>query len=141
MGCFSNYTQAKILNLWFGGTAYTPPATLYLAMFTVAPNSGTGSGGTEATGGGYARLSVSQNTTNWPAATGGSPTTIENGAAFTYPQASGDWSTQSPMVAWGFYDALTGGNLIASGSLTESKIVYSGDTPSFPIDNLQIELN
>jgi hypothetical protein len=141
MGAFSNYAQAKILNAVLAGASLGSPSTWYLAMFTVAPNSGTGSGGTEATGGGYVRLSITANSTNWPAATGGSPTTIENGVAFAWPQTTGDWSSQAPMVAWGLYDASTSGNLWASGALTESKIVYNGDTPTFPINLLDITLN
>ena len=53
MAAFSDYLENKVLGHVFGGTAYTAPTTLYVALYTVAP-SDTG-GGTEVSGGGYAR--------------------------------------------------------------------------------------
>ena len=53
MAAFSDYLENKVLGHVFGGTAYTAPSTLYVALYTVAP-SDTG-GGTEVSGGGYAR--------------------------------------------------------------------------------------
>ena len=53
MSGFSDYLEDKVLDHVFGGNAYTAPTTLYVALYTVAP-SDTG-GGTEVSGGGYAR--------------------------------------------------------------------------------------
>ena len=50
---FSNYLEDAVLNHVFGGSSYTAPTTLYVALFTSAP-SDTG-GGTEVSGGAYAR--------------------------------------------------------------------------------------
>ena len=53
MSGFSDYLEDKVLEHVFGGNAFTAPSTLYVALYTVAP-SDTG-GGTEVSGGAYAR--------------------------------------------------------------------------------------
>ena len=53
MAGFSDYLEDKVLDHVFGGTAYTAPSTLYVALYTVAPTD-TG-GGTEVLGRGYSR--------------------------------------------------------------------------------------
>ncbi len=58
------YALAQLDSKFGSGT----PATLYGAMMTVIPL-GDGSGGTEFTGGTYARVSKTNNATNFPAAT------------------------------------------------------------------------
>lgn len=122
------YVSQKILNYIFGGGTFTQPTNLYLALFTVAPTVSTT--GTEATGSGYARVTVACNTTNWPAISG-STTTLTSGAAFTFATATGNWSSSSNMTDAGFWDALTSGNLLYWGDLTVAKPVLNGDTASF----------
>lgn len=124
------YLSQKLLNQIFGGTAYSFPTTLYLALFSVTPT--VSSTGTEATGTSYARVAVVCNTTNWPAISG-STTTISNGAAFTFATAGGNWSSSANMTGAGFWDALTTGNLLYWGDLTVPKPVLNGDTASFAI--------
>ena len=53
---FTTYAVGKILDLFFGNTTATPPATWYIALT---------SSGTELSGNGYARLAVTNNTTNF----------------------------------------------------------------------------
>ena len=38
MAGFSDYLEDKVLDHVFGGTAYTAPSTLYVALYTVAPD-------------------------------------------------------------------------------------------------------
>ena len=64
MSGLSKYAQPKVLGLIFGNTAYSVPATYYLAAFSTTP---TDQGGTELSGNGYARVSITNNTTNFPA--------------------------------------------------------------------------
>lgn len=104
-GSFSNFLELELLDHVFGAAAYTAPATLYVAAFTVAP-SDTG-GGTEVTGGAYARVAVTNNATNFPAASAGLKS---NGTAITFPQATASWGT---VVGIGIFDASSGGNLLA----------------------------
>ncbi len=126
----NQYFSQKLLNQTFGGTAYSFPATLFLALFSVTPSVSTA--GTEATGTSYARVSITCNTTNWPAISG-STTTMTSGAAFTFPTAGGNWSSSANLTGAGFLDSALGGsnNLLYFGDLTVAKPVLSGDTASF----------
>jgi hypothetical protein len=128
-----NFLELKALDWILGGFSYTVPSTLYLALYTAAPTSS--GGGTEASGGSYARVSITNNSTNWPAATGGGPGTKANGTAFTFPTATAAWGT---IVAWGLFDAASAGNGIYFGTLNTSRAVNLGDTPSFAIGALTI---
>ncbi len=124
----NQYFSQKLLNQTFCGTAYSFPATLFLALFSVTPSVSTA--GTEATGSAYARVSITCNTTNWPAISG-STTTIASGAAFTFPTATGNWSSSANLTGAGFLDASSSGNLLYFGDLTTAKPVLNGDTASF----------
>ena len=132
-GSFSNFLELELLDHVFGAAAYTAPATLYVALYTAAP-SDTG-GGTEVTGGAYARVAVTNNATNFPAAAAGAKA---NGTAITFPTATANWGT---VVAFGILDASGGGNLLAWADLTASKAVNSGDTASFAVNDLDITLD
>lgn len=131
-GSFSDYLEDELLDHVFGNAAYSAPATLYVALYTAAPSDS--GGGTEVTGGSYARASVTNNATNFPASSGGAKA---NGTAITFTQASASWGT---VAAFGIFDASSGGNLLAWADLTASKAVDSGDTASFAIGDLDITL-
>ncbi len=126
MSAFSNYLENKVLLHVFGGTAYTAPATLYLALYTVAP-SDTG-GGTEVSGTSYARQTVAFTVTD---------DTASNTSAVEFPTAGSTWGT---VVAVGIFDNLTSGNLLAYGNLTASKTIASGDVFRVPAGDLDITL-
>jgi hypothetical protein len=128
MGSKSNYLENKILDHVLGGVTYTPPATLYVALFTAAP--GETGGGTEVSGGGYARVAVANDTTNWPAASNGQKS---NGTVITFPAATANWGT---VVAWGIFDAATGGNLLYYGDVSPNRTVNNGDTAQFAVGAL-----
>lgn len=124
---FSNYLENKVMLHVFGGTAYTAPATLYVGLYTTDP--GEGNTGTEVSGGSYARQSAAFTITGNAAA---------NTAAIEFPTASASWGT----VAYvGISDASTGGNLLASGALTTSKTISSGDVFRIPTGDLDITLD
>lgn len=127
------YLANKILDYLVSGVAFTQPTNVYVALYTVAPTAS--GGGTEATGGSYARVTVACNTTNFPSASGG---VKSNGTAITFPTATADWSTAANMVAATLMDASTSGNELYFGALTASKPVLNGDTASFAIGQFQI---
>lgn len=134
MGSKSDYLEGKVLAHVLGNTAYTAPTTLYVSLFTVTPSDA--GGGTEVTGGSYARVAVTNNTTNFPAPTGTSPTTSTNGTAITFPAPTANWGT---VVAFGIHDAATLGNLLYWGALSVSKTINNGDAaPSFAASALTI---
>jgi len=124
----SDYLENKVLDFLLGGVSYTPPATVYIALFTAAPTDA--GGGTEVSGGGYARVAVTNNTTNFPAASNGSKS---NGTTITFPTATADWGT---VVAVGIFDAATNGNLLFWANLTTSKTIQNGDTAQFAAGSL-----
>ena len=129
MAGFSDYLEDKVLDHVFGGTAYTAPTTLYVALYTVAPTD-TG-GGTEVSGGAYARQTAAFTVS------GTSPTTASNSAAIEYPTATANYGT---VVAVGIFDALSGGNLLAYANLDTSKVVSTGDVFRFNTGDLDITL-
>ena len=53
MSAATDFLEDKILNHVFRNVAYTAPATVYVGLFTTATTDA--GGGTEVTGGGYAR--------------------------------------------------------------------------------------
>lgn len=124
----SNYLEDLILDHVLGGGDYARPASVYIALFTAAPTDA--GGGTEVSGGSYARAAVTNNATNFPAAAAG---VKSNGVAIVFAQASASWGN---VVAFGVFDALSAGNLLFWGTLTAAKTVQNGDTPSFPIGSL-----
>ncbi len=138
MGSFGDYAEAKILDAIFGQTALPAIATTYIALFTANPTDVSG-GGTEVTGGSYARVAFTNNTTNWPNASGTSPTTKANGVAITFPAPSANWGTVTGMAV---YDAASNGNLIGWTALNVNKTINNGDpAPSFAIGALTITLD
>ena len=129
MAGFSDYLEDKVLDHVFGGNAYTAPSTLYVGLYTVAP-SDTG-GGTEVSGGAYARQTATFTVS------GTDPTTATNSAAIEYPTATANYGT---VVACGVFDAASSGNLLAYASLTNNKTVESGDIFRFNSGDLDITL-
>lgn len=129
----SNYIENKLLDHWLGGGDFARPATLYFALFTSAPTDA--GGGTEVSGGSYARAAVTNNATNFPAASGGSK---QNASAISYAQATASWGT---IVAVAIFDALSGGNMLEWALLgppetPTPKTIANGDQFSFAIGDL-----
>lgn len=99
--------ERTLADLRFGSGS---PATWYLGLSTTVPNDD-GSNFTEPTIGSlaYARVAITNNATNWPAAsTSAGNTTKANGAAFTFPNPTGYWGN-APIVGYGFFLASSGG--------------------------------
>jgi hypothetical protein len=123
-GSKSDFLENELLDHVLGNAAYTAPATVWVALFTVDPSDS--GGGTEVTGGSYARAEVTNNATNWPAASGGAKA---NGTAITFVEATASWGT---VTAFGIFDAVTAGNLLYWAELTVDKTIDSGDTATTP---------
>lgn len=121
----TDYTENKVLDHINGKTSFTMP-TAHVALFTAAPSDS--GGGTEVTGGSYARVATTGST--WAAASGGS---TSNAAAITFPTATASWGT---VTHYALFDASTSGNMLRWAALTASKTIGSGDTASFAIGAL-----
>jgi hypothetical protein len=124
---FSNSFETTVLTWAFTGSAATRPTTWFIALYTVAP--GETGGGTELSGGSYARQSVTFSVTG---------DTASNTANVEWPAASANWGT---VVAVGVFDASTAGNLLAYANLTTSRTVNSGDVFRILAGDLDITLN
>jgi len=134
MGSFTNFLENEILDHIFGNAAYSSPATLYVGLST---SSITDAGGniTEPVGGSYARVAITNNATNFPAASGGAKS---NGTEITFPSATGSWGT---VIDFFISDAASGGNILGYGTLSIPKAISSGDTAKFAVGDLDITLD
>lgn len=130
MGSKSDYLELKVLDHILGGGDYARPATVYIALFNVSPSDA--GGGTEVSGPSYARKSVTNNATNFPAAAAGSKS---NGTQISFAQATGSWGT---VVAFAIFDASTAGNMLYWGAISPSKTFDNGDTAVFEVGDLVI---
>jgi hypothetical protein len=124
----SNHLENKLLNHVFKNTAYTPPTSIYMALFTSDP--GEDGTGTEVTGGAYARKAATFNT-----ATSGS---IITSSDITYDIATANWGTITHVA---LYDAVTGGNILVSGTLTTAKTINTGDQLKINAGDITIYLD
>lgn len=137
-GKSSDYLDAHLLDSILGSGT---PATVYVALFTARGTDAQSDAGTnlvEVSGGSYARAAVTNNATNWPAASGTTPTQKANGTAITFPTATGAWGT---VTAAGVYDAPSGGNLLFWADLGTSKTIASSDTATIAVGQLSLGLN
>lgn len=123
------------------------PTTLWIGLFTAAPSDA--GGGTEVTGNGYNRKSITsgmsasgwagtQSAASTTASSGTGATTSNNGTVtFDTPTPAG-WGT---ITHFGIFDAVTGGNLLWWGTVTPNKTINVGDTVTFPAGSLQITVD
>ena len=141
MSAMSDFLENRIIDQLFRGQAAPTTTTLHVGLLTTAP-SDTG-GGTEVSGGSYARVAVTSSLANWAGtqsagstvASTGSGGQTSNNAAITFPTPSAGWGT---VTHFGIYDASTGGNLLFWGALTIAKTINQADTVTFPAASLSI---
>jgi hypothetical protein len=134
MSALSNYLENKLIDHVLRNTAYTMPTTVYVALYTAAPSDA--GGGTEVTGGSYARALVGPSTSAWTATQGGTAGASSgtggqsaNAADIPFPLPTANWGV---VTHFGIFDAVTSGNLLMWAALAASKTVNSGDAaPKF----------
>lgn len=122
---FSNTYETNVLTWALTTSAVTRPTSWTVALYTVAP--GEAGGGTEVTGGSYARTAVTFSVTG---------DTASNTAAVEFPTATASWGT---VVAAAVFD--NSSNMVAYGNLTASRTIGSGDVFRIPAGDLDITLN
>ena len=125
-GNLTNYLENKLLDHFLGTTAYTMPSPVYVALFTVAP--GDAAGGTEVTGGSYARKTAA-----FTAASSGATSNSANIDFTGMPAAT--------TVAIALFDAITSGNMLVHGTLTTNKTTDAGDTLRIATGDLDISID
>jgi len=128
----SNHLATSLLNQVFRNTAYTRPATVYVALYTTNPTAA--DTGTEVVGGAYVRQVV---TFSDPAIENGKQT-IKNNAEIVFPIASADWGNITHI---GLRDAPTGGNLLYFGQLDNPRSILNGDRLRMLVDSIVLTLS
>ena len=126
----SDFLENELLDHVLSLATYTGPANTHIALYTATP--GDAGGGTEVSGGSYARVSKTNNATNWPAASGGSKS---NGTDIDFGTATANWGT---ITAVAILDAGGGGNFLLYGPLTATKTVNNGDSFKFVATKLVV---
>ena len=107
--------------------AVTRPTAWYIGLFTAAPSDA--GGGTEVSGGSYARKAVAFTV---------SGNLATNSAAVEFDVATADWGIITSVAV---FDAVSGGNMIAYATLTASKTISNGDVLRIPLNDLDITMD
>lgn len=135
MAAMSDYLEGELIKHIFRTGSFTKPTVLAVALFTAAPSDS--GGGTEVTGGSYARVDRPPLDANWAAPAGGNGLT-DNVATITFPTPTANWGVVTHI---GIFDATTAGNLLFHGALAVPKTINNGDpAPSFAAGALDITL-
>jgi hypothetical protein len=133
MGSLTDYAEQTVVKHIFKESAYTPAATIYLALCTAsAADTATGASMNEvANSGSYARTAI---------AFGAAATRrVTQSGAVTFPAATGSWGT---VTHWAIVDTNTygSGNVLAHGAFAASKSIVSGNTPSVASGDVYVEI-
>ena len=116
MAALSDYAEKLLLDWLMTTGSATRPTTWFLALYTAAPNDA--GGGTQVTGNGYARQSITF-------AAGVSPGgTMASNNAQTFTASGGNWGNITHI---GIFDASTAGNLLWHGPMTTARTINDGD--------------
>lgn len=126
------YLEKKLLNHTLLGENFTPPAALYLALFTADPGRDAELT-SEITDPAYTRLPV---TFTAAADDMESGSYCENAYDIEFAQATVDWGTVTHVM---IMDAETGGNGLYYGALEIPKLIGVGDFVRVPAGELVIK--
>lgn len=119
----SSYTEDKVIDRFLRNQSYTPPGTVYLALFTTATDDdGTG---TEVAGGSYGRKAI----------TFGEP---EDGIAANTAAITFSGMPAATLTHAAIYDAASSGNMLWHGALTTSKTVIGGQSVTFSVGDVAV---
>jgi hypothetical protein len=131
MGSLSDYSENKLLEHVFY-SELTPPATLYVGLFTADPTD-TGSLANEvADSNGYSRVEVTFSSSF--------NRTVANDSDLTFPATTGSWGD---LTHWAILDSATlgSGNVLAHGSLSATFATVTGNTVRIAEGDLWVKMN
>ena len=129
MAALSDHAEALLLDWLMTTDVVTRPTAWYVGLYTAAPSDS--GGGTEVSGSGYSRQTITVASATSP---GG---TTSNTGDIVFTASGGDWGTITHI---GIHDASSGGNLLWHGAMTASKTVADGDTLEFSIGNIDLTI-
>ncbi len=135
MAHFSDYYENKIIDHLLRNQAFTPPATIYVALFTADTGLEANNPTAEVSGGAYARQAFTL-----VAASGGASS---NSADIEFPEATANWGTITHIAIvdhlsnsnWG-----TDVNVLMWGPLAEAKTINTGDTLRINLGDLDVSV-
>jgi hypothetical protein len=133
-GSKADYLEDKLKNQVLGAVAFTAPSPVFFGLWGTAGSiSDTFNGGTagEVSGGSYARVSVTNNTTNFATVTGSAKL---NSTAIIFPTATANWNAAANINQVGVLDGNAGSaadNGLLWADLTTPKPVLNGDQGQF----------
>jgi len=135
---FSDYIENSVLDLMFGGTAFTPSGILYVALCSGSPSENMQTL-LEPLTGGYTRAAITNDKSNWSGAINTvSSGTIHNLVDIEFPRAN---AFVGLVTHFAIMDNLTGGKMYGYGSLANSRTIFSGDTPNFASGTMTITMD
>jgi hypothetical protein len=135
MSALGDYAENKIIDQIWRGRQWTAPTRIDFALYTAAP--GESGGGTEVSGGSYARAQVTTGDSAFNATQGGTPAAASSGTGGSTANA-GTINFATPTGAWGnvvamaAHEGAPGTGLITYATLAQAKTINNGDpAPSF----------
>lgn len=133
MAAMTDYLEGELRKHIFRTASFTKPTVLAVALFTSAPSDA--GGGTEVSGGSYARATLNPSDANWNA-DGSDAGHVSNAAAIIFPAPTGNWGT---VTHFGIFDAEALGNMLFHGALDDPRTINSGDAaPQYDVDELDV---
>jgi hypothetical protein len=129
MAQLSDFAEKLLLDWMMTTGTATRPTTWFLALYTAAPSDS--GGGTEVTGNGYARQSLSFAAAATPAGT----TSNTNAVEFT--ASGGSWGTITHVA---IHTASTGGNMLWHGPMATSRTIGDGEKLNFAVGAVALTL-
>lgn len=134
-GSINDATELKILDHLVGKTTWTLPSTVYIALFTTAVTDA--GGGTECTGGSYARKLTAGS--DWVAAAGAGAAS-SNATVITFVTPTGSWGTATHFALMASVSGVTAADYLGWSDLTTPQAIGTGNTVSFAIGALALTL-
>lgn len=143
MSAMTDYLENKLIDHLLRNTAFAVPTGIYVGLFTAAPSDA--GGGTEVTGGSYARVQIGPSTSAWNATQGGTAGASSgsggqsaNAADATFPAPTANWGS---VTHFALFDAASGGNMLFWAALAAAKTINNGDAaPKFLAGSLTVTL-
>jgi hypothetical protein len=146
MSAMTNYLENKLVDHIFRNTAFAMPSIVAVGLMTAVSDPEVPTLSEVSTSGtGYGRVQVGPSVSTWKSTNGttsgvssGTNGTTSNAAPVQFAAPTGNWGV---VTHFGVFDALTGGNCLFIGTLSQPKTVNSGDAaPQFQADALGVTL-
>lgn len=132
----SNPYEKKVLGHLFRGQSFAAPTSVYAALFTDDTGFESGAPANEITGGGYQRVEITCDTTEFSEPTDAG--VMNNLKNIEFPTALDDWG---PVGAMAIMEAQNGGDMIIGGVVQNPRTVETGDVPRIRANELSITIN